>query len=1078
MRFLISFFFLIALLATTNAQTNITGTVTENGDPLPGVNVIIKGTTTGTATDINGRYSINVPDGNAVLQFTFVGYVSKEAVVGTSRIINMEMEEDSRQLEEIVVVGYGTQRRANLTGAVDQITAETFENRPLTNMTQALIGVVPNLNIDMADGKPTGSPDFNIRGTSSIGYNTSGSALVLIDGIEGDPRTLNPNDIENISVLKDAASASIYGARATYGVILITTKSPTKGKTSITFTSNVSIKAPTAVPDNINDSYPWAQNFSDALSRWNDDGRVPTNVNKTMTFSQEYLDEIKRRWENPSLPRYDVRPNGEYWYFYSTDWHKLLYKDRHYAQDHSISVSGGNDIASYYVSGRYNGQDGLYRYNTDLYSQYNLRARGSVQLARWLKVENNTEFSNMRYRQPYNTGEGSNIWRNMADEAHPLAPLTNETDGTLSMSSAYTVGDMYLGKSFGQFQQRVVSSKFNATADFFNKSLVIRADYAFRSTDYGHSIIRSQVPYSRYQGVISYVGTDTNDFQERNHNTLYQATNIYADYDLSLNKTHNFHFLAGYNYEQSVYKNTEVRRNGIITNGIEDISLAIGDNIELSGGYTKWRIAGGFFRVNYNFKERYLLELNGRYDGSSRFPEGQQWGFFPSASVGWRISQEGFWNVNPKVISNLKLRASYGSLGNSSMNAYTFSENFDVGLSDRIIGTTRPQRTGKPNVIPASLTWETATTGNIGLDIDALNRRMNFSADFYRRWTKDMYTTGPTLPAIFGSTVPRGNYARLETTGFEFSIAWRDQFSLARKPFRYNVRITLADHTAKITEFINPEMLLSNYYTGQVMGEIWGYRVEGLFRSQEEIDNHPSQSNIQNRSTRKNYVGDLKFKHLEDDENDFIWYGLNRVGNSGSKTIIGNSTARFTYGVTLGADWNGFFFNSLFQGVLKQQWFPSRESPFWGQYNRAYNRFPRWHEGRQFKPELQNFDAYFPLLTSNLGREEHRPLGTPNDRYLQNVAYIRLRNLTFGYTIPANLTNKIGISNMRVYFSGENIWTWSPLYKYTKDFDVANLRGSGSSRSGLSSSRQSDNDGDGFNYPTLKTFSLGLSVTF
>ena len=1054
----------------------ITGTITDmEGETIPGVNVSVIGTNIGALSDVNGRYSITVPDQYATLLFTFVGYVNREHPVGNMRVIDITLTEDTRYIEEVVVVGYGTQKKINLTGAVDQVNSKVLENRPISNVTQALVGVVPNLNIRLWDGKPTQSPSFNIRGTTSIGQ--GGSALVLIDGVEGDPRMLNPNDIESISVLKDAASSSIYGARATFGVVLITTKSPTKGKTTVTYTANLSSKKPTAVPNNICDSYPWAQGFSDAWSRWQDNGNTPTAINKTMAFSPQYLAEVKRRWENPSLPRIEVDPNTkEYQYFYSTDWYKELYKESFFAQDHNISVSGGNELASFYVTGRYSGHDGLYRYNTDTYHMYNLRAKGLVQLTKWLSVDNNMEYSNMQYHQPYNVGEGSNIWRNIADEGHPLAPLTNP-DGTLSFSSAYTVGDMYLGKSFGEFQQRVLKDKISAAAELFNKSLTIRADYTFQSKDYGNEIVRVQVPYSRYEGAIGYAGADTNDFEERRHSTMYQATNFYVDYIKSFNQTHNFHLLAGYNYEQSVYKNTQIVRNGIVYEGIRDIRLAVGDKITATGGYEKWRIAGGFVRVNYNFKERYLLELNGRYDGSSKFPDNSQWAFFPSVSVGWRISQENFWNVDPKAISNLKLRASYGSLGNGSVAAYTFSEKFSISQSERIIDSKRPQRTGQPNVIPSSLTWETATNGNIGLDIDALNYRLNFSGDVYRRWTRDMYTVGPSLPAIFGTSVPKGNYGCLEATGFELSVAWNDQFIVANKPFNYNLRFILSDYVAKITEYYNPEMNLSDYYIGQTIGEIWGYRVEGIFRSNEEVAGSPSQSNILNHNTRRNYKGDLKFKNLDGDNE--IYQGLNRVGNSGDKTIIGNREPRFSYGISLGADWNGFFFSSFFQGVMKQEWYPSPESPFWGQYNRPYNDYPRWQEKKQYREELENFDAYLPLLVGYTAQNGNGMLNRPNDRYLQNVAYIRLKNLTFGYTLPASIAGRIGASDLRVYISGENIWTWSPLYKLTKDIDINNIYGSGSGRSNFESNWDGGSgSGDGFNYPTLKTISLGLSITF
>ena len=1053
-----------------NAQApnaDVSGRVMNSaGEYLPGVTVQVKGGGAATKTDINGFFRLSVPE-NSILEFTYVGYIKEEMSIAGRSSFDVVLKPVDAKMEEVVVVGYGTQKKINLTGAVDQVTPETLKNRPVSNISQALVGAVPNLNIRMLDGKPTQSPDFNIRGTTSIGQ--GGSALILIDGVEGDPRMLNPNDIESISVLKDASSASIYGARAAFGVVLITTKSASKGKTSISYITNVSVKSPTAVPDNITDSYPWAQGFSDAWSRWNDNGNTPTAVNKTLPFSQAYLAEIKRRWEDPSLPRIEVNPStGQYEYYYSTDWYRELYKKQFFAQDHNLTLSGGNDKTTFYVSGRYNGQDGLFRYNSDKYSMYNLRAKGSVRLTEWLQIENNTEYSRMNYHQPLNVGEGSGIWRNIADEGHPLAPLLNP-DGTLSFPAAYTVGDQYIGRNGIDNAQRFLKNRASAKAEFFEKSLTLRSDFTFQSTDLGSQQNRVQVPYSRYEGVIGYTGTNTNDIQERRETTEYIATNVYANYIKSFSDAHNFNFLVGYNYEQSLYKNLTARRNGIVYEDADDISLALGQSIITSGGYQKWAIAGGFFRVNYDFKGRYLIEISGRYDGSSKFPSNEQWAFFPSASVGWRISQESFWKVNPKVLSNVKLRASYGSLGNGNINPYSFTENFSISQSGRILNGIRPQRTGQPNVVPAGLTWESSTTGNIGLDFSSLDNRLQFVGDLYRRWTSDMFTNGPTVPAIYGTSVPKGNYADLKTTGWEISVKWMDNFMLADKQFNYDARITMADSRSIITKYNNPEMNLTDYYVGQRVGDIWGYQVEGLFRSEEEIAKSPTQKNIPNTNTRKNYVGDIKFKNLDGD--DQIYQGLNRVGNSGDKTIIGNKEPRYTYGFNLNGDWNGIFLSVFFQGVLKQDYYPSPEARFWGQYNRPYNSYPRWQQDNMFREDLQNFDAYLPRLVGYIAQGTGRALNIPNDRFLQNAAYIRLRNLQVGYTLPNSLVSRIHATDIKVYFSAENLWTWSPMYKWTKDTDVTNIYGSDRDLSGGTS-------GDGYNYPMLKVLSLGLTVNF
>ncbi|KAA0992659.1 SusC/RagA family TonB-linked outer membrane protein [Dyadobacter aurulentus] len=1063
----------------SQADRQIKGKVTDGDTPdgLPGVNVIIKGTQTGTVTDAGGNYSLDIPDGGAILVFSYVGYITQEQETGTRSTIDIALKADNKSLNEVVVVGYGTQKKVNLTGAVDQVGQEVLRNRPITNVAQGLVGAVPNLNLKMLDGKPTQSPAFNIRGTTSIGQR--GNALVLIDGVEADPRFLNPNDIESVSVLKDAASASIYGARAAFGVVLITTKSASEGKTTISYSANYSIKSPTEVPDNIVDSYPWAQGFSDAWSRWNDNGNTPTAINKTISFSPAYLAEIKRRWEDPSLPRFEVDPNtGEYQYFYSTDWYRELYKERFSAHDHNLSISGGNDKATFLLSGRYNGQGGLFRYNSDDYNMYNLRAKGSIQVTPWLRIDNNTEYSTMKYHQPINVGEGSGIYRNIADEGHPMAPMLNP-DGTLSFSAAYTVGDYYIGKNGIDNTQRFLKNKVAAKAQFFDKALSVRADMTFQSTDIGSQQNRVQVPYSRAKGVIGYTGTNTNDIEERKRTTNYLATNFYADYVKSFNNAHNFTLLAGFNYEQSNYSNLTARRNGLVYADADDINLALGQSIVTSGGLQKWAIAGGFFRLNYNFRERYLLEVNGRYDGSSKFPTDQQWAFFPSVSAGWRISEEPFWKVNPNVFSNVKLRASYGSLGNGNVDPYSFNEKFSISQSGRVINGIRPQTTRQPGVVPDGLTWETSTTANVGLEFFTLKNKLSFTGDMYQRRTSDMFTVGPTVPNVFGIEVPKGNYADLKTTGWELSVSWGDQFNMGSKPFKYDLKFMLADSWAIITKYNNPEKNLTNvnnpnenareFYEGQRIGEIWGYQVEGLFRSDAEIAESPSQANIPNTNTRKNYPGDIKFRNLDGD--DVIYHGLNRVGNSGDKTIIGNSEPRRSFGINLSGDWNGIFVSGLFQGVMKQDWYPSAEARFWGQYNRPYNAYPRWHEANMFRPELGNFDAYLPRLVGYTAQGTGRALQVPNDRFLQNAGYIRLRNLQVGYTIPQRIVEKIHARDLKVYLSAENLWTWSPMYKWTRDTDVTNIYGSDPDLSGGTS-------GDGYNYPMLKAVSVGLTLNF
>jgi len=1053
---------------------SITGKVVdEKGEPLPGANVLIKELNRNVQTNIDGTFTVAAPAGNYTLAISFISYTTitlNKVVVkaGEKTPLNVTLKGETGSLNEVLVVGYGTQKRENATGAVDQITAKSIENRPVSNLTQGLQGLIPNLNLKMMDGKPTQSPSYNVRGTTSIGQ--GGNALILIDGFEGDPSLLNPNDIESVSVLKDAASAAIYGARGVFGVVLITTKKAEKGRTNVTYTSNYAIKSPLQVPDFVTDGYTWAKMFAEAFV--NGDGAFPQNANKTQKFSQAYLDEFKRRVES-GQPYNEVEINpatGEYVYYGSTDYYAELYKKNTASFENNISVSGGSDKASFLVSGRFLNQDGLFKYNSDDYDMKNIRARGTIQVFPWLSIDNNADYSVMNYHNPINVGEGGGIWRNIADEGKPTMPLRNP-DGSLTFASAYTIGDFMYGKNGIDTRREVFRNITGIRTNFFDNKFRVNADFTFRNTNNDRNQKRVQVPYSNLPGVIAYVGTTTNDLLFDQRTTNYLATNIFTEYENRFGTDHYLKAMVGYNYEQSTYKRLAVQRNGIIFEDATDLNLALGQSITTGGGYEQWAILGGFSRLNYSFKDKYLLEVNARYDGSSKFPASQRYGFFPSVSAGWRVNKESFWKVSDKLISDLKIRGSYGSLGNGNINSYAFQETFNISQSGVILNGTRPQTTGIPAVLPEQLTWETSTTTNLGLDLTMLSGRLSFTGDAYVRKTTDMFTTGLTPPAVFGAAVPKGNYADLTTRGWEVSLAWNDSFGKA-KPFKYNVRLTLADNKTKIDKYNNPDKLLSDYYEGQTLGEIWGYETEGFFIDQADIDSHAKQDPQMRASpTGKWFPGDIKLRDLNGD--GLINVGENKVGNSGDRRIIGNSAARYLYGINLGAEYQNFSFSVFFQGVGKQQWYPSTETEmFWGQYNRPYNNIPTFHLGNMWTPE--NTNAYFPRTMSRAASSNtNRTLGVAQTRYLQNVAYLRMKNIQVGYTLPNRWVNKIGARSAKVFFSGENLFTYSPLYKVVKNtIDVENAVPSDQDLNSGST------NGDGYNYPLMKAIAFGLNIGF
>lgn len=1043
--------------------------IDELGAPIAGVSVVVKGRTVGVVTDGTGSFTITVPDEQTTLVFSYVGYASVERIVGRDRNILITMAADNQSLEEVVVVGYGSQKKVNLTGAVESVGSEVFENRSTSNTTQALQGAVPNLNISLEDGKPTRSAAFNVRGRTSIGQ--GGSALILIDGVEGDPSFLNPNDIESVTVLKDAASAAIYGARGSFGVVLITTKRPKIGRTAVTYSGNISSRSLAKRPEFVTDAVTWVEHFRAAY--YNRQGTVPTSINNnTQYYSDEWLERLRAWKASGEGPKTVVLPNGDYEYYDNVDWMGMLFKNHSLAQDHNLTISGGNEKSDFYISGRYYDFDGMYNFNPDTYHSYNLRAKGSLQAYPWLTITNNAEFSSNKYHMPYSAqGRSANIQRYIEVNAFPSLPMYNP-DGTFTRGGAATLGAFIEGNNYQDNTRNLFRNTVGFNTRFFDNTFRINGDYTFRYDNRVFFWKRVKVPYyqNAHAAAPSYMGDLNGEIYEWMGYTLYTASNIYAEFEKTFADQHYVKAMAGWNYETSAYKANSIQRNNLLLQSAKSIQLATGESIIPGASVTNWRTAGTFFRVNYGFRDRYLLEINGRYDGSSRFPIDQQWGFFPSVSAGWRLSEEPFWNVNRKLFSDVKIRGSYGSLGNGNISPYQFLEVLSINSSGRVLDGTLNKRTSAPSPIPMGLTWEKATTSDIGLDFGMVNGKLRFTGDYYVRKTTDMYVAGPTLPEIFGATSPKGNYADMTTKGFEVTLSWQDQFTLANKPFRYQVRGSLFDYVSTIDKFNNPTRRFTDYYAGMVIGELWGFETDGLF----QYDPSPSEyiNTIFNASADGVWrAGDLKIRNRDGSPDNMITKGEGTVDNPGDMTIIGNTEPRYQYSFTLGADWSGFFVSAFFQGVGKQDWYPGSETAFWGQYNRGYNQMPAWHLGNYWTEDNRN--AYLPRYAQYNGTLGYTNY-VPNDRYLQSVAYLRLRNLQFGYTLPQSWINKIGIQHARVYVTGENLASWSPLYRRAKNFmDVSSA--TGGTDSDLNASY---NQGDGNSYPLLKTISFGLSFTY
>ena len=1059
------FIFFQFFLINAFGQVSVKGTVKNSkGEPIIGASVKAKDINRGTISDSKGNFDLVVPD-STLLILTSVGYLPEKIVATNKKHFTVVLKDSASTLSEVVVVGYGTQKKIDLTGAVDQVDSKYLQNKPVPNVSRALEGVIPNLNITYSNGSPNTNPTYNIRGLTSIG--AGGSALILIDGVVGDPSTLNPNDIESVTVLKDAASSAIYGSRGVFGVVLITTKTPNKLKTNITYSSNYSINNRTTIPHIVTDGYQYAKLFNESYSAWYNYTTEPSTVGGSgISFSSNYLDSLKYRSEHPgTLPEITINPStGEYTYYGNTDWNRLLYADNVPALQQSLSVSGGNAKADYLISGLYYKQGGIYKVRPDKYNKYNLRAKGDINVTDWLTFCANTVFSSLDYTNPFN----SNIWSSLfvSGNGSPMAVMYNP-DGTLTKAAANSVGALLKGGQT-ETQQNYNENNVSFLATIIKNTLTLRGNFSYQNTLSQTLVKNVAIPYSIKPGLISELGSS--GLSQNNQKQNYYAYNLYSNYKHSYGN-HHIEVLLGGNIEISKLQNLTVSRDNLLIPQLSDFNIAVGQNSNIIGGGNEWATTGVFSRINYSFKDKYLLEINGRYDGASKFPVNKQFGVFPSISAGWRISEEKFMKNTEGWLNNLKIRGSYGSLGNSQIAPYLYLEQLKPALSPVIINGQFPAYIRNPSVIPDNFTWETATTTDAGIDMDFLDNRLSTTFDWYIRRTTNMITVGPTLPLVFGAEVPKGNNADLKTKGFELSLLWKDIIS-ARKKLNYSVRLTLANNVSYITKYNNPLGLLTrnnytfeplNYYVGERVGDIWGYETEGLFTSEEDIQKHADQSFVQVGAANIALPGDIKFKDLNNDGK--IDKGQNTLQNHGDLKIIGNSTPRYTFGLTTNLNWGNFSLSAFFQGVGKRDWYPSYGSTtFWGQYTVWYGVIPKSTLKNNWTLDGNNPDSYWPRYRGPMPYGE-REL-QPQTRYLQNAAYIRLKSLTVSYSLPKDILEKLKGVNIQLYLSGQNIWTYSPLFKVTKDIDPEVIENASSSGY------------DGMTYPMLKTYTFGINISF
>ncbi len=986
----------------------ISGTVRDvKGVPVAGASVMVNGTQRGTETDSDGKYTISVEDG-AVLTVAFMGFDSFEFKVGKQSVYDVVLKEDTQFIDEVVVTGYAVQKKINLTGAVDVIKDDAFKGRSATTVSQLLQGQVPGLT-----GFETGANGFEPGATMSFNIRGQGSAYILIDGVEGDLNNINPADIESISVLKDAAASAIYGARAAYGVVLITTKSGQEGKPTVSFNAQYSIVTPHRMPEMV-DSYTWVKAINEAA----------LNGNQARPYGDDMIRKVIAYQNDHSLPETYANAKGN-WATGNADhdWFEEYFGGTGSRNQENLQIRGGGKTARYFFSVGHTYDGGILNYGTDNYRRLNFNSKIDVNLAKWWTFSSYTSFSRTIREFPNYDNQGDyDLLMHQVARTMPIQALK-------SPNGVYTIQSKVPWTESGT--EKNVSNKFTqrfATEVNILDGWKLNADFSFRIEGWQWSSTELIAYEDNVDGELVPSGsTMPSSIAKSQTYKGYLTSNVYTSYDKTINNAHNIHFMAGFQLEDFRSEVISGSKKDLISEYVPSFSTSTGD-ITLDDALQQWSTEGAFARVGYNFKERYLFEANVRADGTSKFAEGHKWGIFPSFSIGWNIAKEPFFAKATDVVDMLKLRLSWGQLGNQNVSAYQdlplMGTNSNLGW---IIGSERPDYTTAPNLINRELTWETSESMNAGIDFAAFNGRFTLTAEIYQRMTRDRLGPAEALPGVIGATLPKANNSTLRTRGWELAIGWQDRLSCG---LSYSVKAMLSDYQSEITEYNNPTKLLTTDYVGKKTGDIWGYVTDGFIMTQEEAD-AITESGCQKSFYNGEWnVGDIRYKDL--DGKPGITMGENTADNPGDRTIIGNSTPRYQYGITLSLEFKGIDFLMFWQGIGKRDMFINGNM-FWGFSAAGQESLFKEHMD-YFRPDPEqvsgdlvyaglgvNTDAYFPRPYRN------KNMNAKNQQiqsgYLQSGAFGRLKNLQLGYTLPKKWTDAIKFQKIRVYFSGENLCT-------------------------------------------------------
>lgn len=1063
---------MVALFSTSLLHANITyeanaavvqqqavckGTVVDsNGEPIVGASVfaVSNGHKKGSVTDLDGNFEIDGIASGSSLTISYVGYKTQQ-VTWSGKDLKVTLQESSEMLDNVVVVGYGTQKKVNLTGAVSVVSSKALDSRPVTSVAQALQGEVPGLNFSVGNsgGSLNSRMSMNIRGVGTIGEGSNAAPLVLIDGSEGDLYSISPNDIESISVLKDASSSAIYGSRAAFGVILVTTKSGKDSRMNVSYNGNVRFSTATQIPEMPN-SYDFARYWNDAAA----------NSGAPAPFKQDILDKIKNHINGTPKPGDEATTTwagyaaNEPWSMYTGSWNNVNWFDEMYksgvpSTEHNVALSGGGSKVNYYLSGAILSQQGLIRHGKDKLKRYNFSGKITANLKDWFTVTYNTKWVREDYSRPsYMTGL---FFHNIA-RRWPTNPVYDP-------NGHYVHGNEILQMENGGLDATQQDKLYQQLALEFRplKGWKIRLEGNYNTVHYyNHWDVLPIYYYDPDQKLIpaawsgGYAAgkSDVGDSMSRNN---YYNGRFFTEYMFTLNDKHDFKFLAGLDMESNRYTSLGAARADLISPLVPSLNNATHKDVRPSFSNTQWATMGAFGRINYAYDSRYLAEFSIRRDGSSRFIGDKTWSTFPSFALGWNIANEEFFKPLTKTVNTLKLRATYGALGNTNIKAlypWFLSQPANASASSWLVNGQRVNISNAPGLVSPSLTWESVRSWNIGLDFGMFNNRLQGTFDYYVRTTKDMVGPAPAHPSILGVELPKENNSDMRSNGWDLEVRWRDRIGQVG----YGIKLVLSDDYQTITRFHNPNRLLSKWCEGKRMGDIYGYLVEGIAQTNEQMNEWLTNNKP---SWGSNWAaGDVMYKDLNGDKK--VNSGKGTYDDMGDLTKIGNSLPRYRFGITLDANWNGFDFLIFMQGVGKRD--------FWDDSPYSVGANTGMWQAAAFKDHL---DYWRPATDTNLGPNPNgfypRPLfgqGSKNfqtsDRYLQNAAYMRIKNIQLGYTLPTAIASKIGANRIRFYFSAENLATFT---KMNKIFDPEATGGDW---------------GPGKIYPLQRTVSFGLNLNF